>query len=456
MEVKMKARNSITAADKGWWLDSPTVLRVDMHGLYDANDDGMGDFRGVVEKLPFLCDAGFSGLRFQQVCNYGNDYQFAGLVHQSWFDTDNHYGTEEDFDAMIASCRACGMKLIVMAVPEYIGWDHPDYLAAAANPADPRRSWFLWKDDGTVVTCWERPGMNTSNADYVEMYIRYLNHWMDRGIAGFDVDDVVNWINLDANALKRLTNAVTCRGGFICPEASLLENETLQKGLFNAGSGRKRDKLYFEAEAILEGDAGHIRKGLTQRAELLKLGVFPYQEFGGKSHAFFKGCYGLEMFKLQAAFNAVIPDQLWVHACGLTFEDPVSSANKHTDPYNSEAHVNWPAIERQQANPASAWSHVKRMLQLRKRTPALGVGFIEEAKIGDDGAFAAVRTAHSSGQRALVVFNLCCKDKSVTVDLSGFGVKRLTNLANGQTLLPDGSRVKITLPLYGYAMFGID
>ena len=130
------------AKPKGWWTTHPTILTVTVAGCWDSNGDGIGDFEGIRRHLDELIDMGITGLRFQHVTRFDDDFEWFGLVAQDWFDVDPVYGTMADFERLMADCRARDFKIMVMAVPEYLGWRHPDYLAAkearAAGRDDPR------------------------------------------------------------------------------------------------------------------------------------------------------------------------------------------------------------------------------------------------------------------------------------------------------------------------------
>ena len=118
------------AKPKGWWTTHPTILTVTVAGCWDSNGDGIGDFEGIRRHLDDLVGMGITGLRFQQVTRFDDDFEWYGLVAQDWFDADPVYGTMADFDRLMADCRARDFTTMVMAVPEYLGWRHPDYVAA--------------------------------------------------------------------------------------------------------------------------------------------------------------------------------------------------------------------------------------------------------------------------------------------------------------------------------------
>ncbi len=112
---------------KGWWTTHPTILSVTVAGSWDSNGDGIGDFEGIRQNLDDLQAMGMTGLRLHQVTRFGDDYEFNGLVSQDWFDTDPLFGTMDDFNRLMAECHKRDIPIIVMAVPEYLGWHHPIY-----------------------------------------------------------------------------------------------------------------------------------------------------------------------------------------------------------------------------------------------------------------------------------------------------------------------------------------
>ena len=297
-----------------------------MAGCWDSNGDWIGDFEGIRRHLDELIDVGITGLRFQQVTRFDDDFEWYGLVAQDWFDVDPVYGTMADFDRLMADCRARDFAVMVMAVPEYLGWRHPDYVAArdarAAGSDDPRIAWFGWEDDGSVETTWTRPGPDLANRSYVAAYLKHVAFRMDKGITGWDVDAPTTWRNLNLGALRAITGLIKERGGFVTSENLALEHDLIRQGGFNAGTGMQRTGLYHELAAMLDGDAEHVRRGLARRRQLIELGMFPFQQFGDDVYERYSGRnlpWKLQMFRLQVAFNAALPDQVWAFANAIAF-----------------------------------------------------------------------------------------------------------------------------------------
>jgi len=447
----------------GWWTTHPTLLSASVHGVFDGNGDGLGDFEGIRQKLDFFLGVGISGYRLQHVGCYGDDYQWSGLVQQDWYGVDPRYGTMDDFDRLMRECRDKDVKIIMMAVPEYLGWHHPDYLAAAEargrGIGDPRVDWFEWNDDGTVLTCWDRPAPNVANPSYLEAFLGHVGFWMDKGIAGWDTDAVGTWHHLDLPTLRRYTGYVIDRGGFVTAENMVLLDEVTRSGGFNAGTGFLRHEFYNELKAITGHRADHIREALKVRQELIGLGMFPYQQFGDQSHGVLtRGWFSHvhEMFKLQVAFNAVLPDQVWILASALTF----SGSSRRADPNGAipgPDTVDWDAIQKQESDAGSVFSHVRRMFRLRARHKELAIGHIEETPTDHpQDVFAAIRTSEDLERSALVVFNFSESYRDIVVTLDGRSLTSLWNYLSGERTVPVNGSVRLHLYPYGYKFLRLD
>ena len=445
----------------GWWTTHPTILTVTVAGCWDSNGDGIGDFEGIRRHLDDLIAMGISGLRFQHVTRFDDDFEWFGLVSQDWFDVDPVYGTMADFERLVADCRAKDFALMVMAVPEYLGWQHPDYVAAKrarrAGVDDPRVGWFGWEDDGSVALTWSRPGPDLANPSYVEAYLKHVAFWMDKGIAGWDVDAPNTWRNLNVGALRAITGAIKERGGFVTSENWALDHDLIRQGRFNAGTGVQRTQLYNELAAMLEGDADHIRRGMARRRQLIEFGIFPFQQFGDEMYEQYSGKnhpWKVQMFRLQVAFNAALPDQVWAFANSIAFP------TKPLAPLRSLECVCWgqldlPEIARQEADPDSPYRFFKRMMALRAREKALAIGDLHElATDTRRTVFAALRTSADGTQRAVTVFNFGVEPCTVQV-LLGRGITTVRNYLSGELVQVSGDALTVHLGRYGFKLFAV-
>jgi hypothetical protein len=449
------------AKPRGWWTTHPTIMTVTVAGCWDSNGDGIGDFEGIRRHLGDLAEMGISGLRFQHVTRFDDDFEWFGLVAQDWFDVDPVYGTMADFERLMAECRARDVAVMVMAVPEYLGWRHPDYVAArearAGGREDERIGWFGWEDDGSVSLTWNRPGPDLANPSYVEAYLEHVAFWMDRGISGWDVDAPTTWRNFNVDAVRAITGFIKARGGYVTSENLALENDIIRRGGFNAGTGLRRTQLYDELSAILDHDADYIRRGMDRHRRLIDHGMFPFQQFGDQvdeRYGIPNLPWKLQMFRLQVAFNAALPDQVWVFANAIAFP------NRPLQPLPSLNCVCWgqldlPEIARQEADPHSPYRFFKRMMALRAREKALGIGDMQELPTDSRrSVFAALRTSEDGTERAVTVFNFGVQPGRVRVEL-GAGIGRLCNYLSGQEVRVGDEPLTLDLDRFGFKLFRV-
>ena len=483
---------------KGWWTNHPTILNVTVAGSWDSNGDGIGDFEGIRQHLDDLVAMGVSGLRFQQITRFDDDFEWYGLVAQDWFDVDPLYGTMKDFERLMNGCQERDIAVMVMAVPEYLGWQHPDYLAASKARRDglndPRVDWFSWEDDGTVETTWDRPAPDFANPGYVEAYLEHLRFWMDKGVRGWDVDDLYSWKNLNVEALREITKCVIERDGFICSEHSTLEDDTTLRGGFNAGTGLHRSGFYREVDAIMEGNANYIRQGLARRKQLIQYGMFPFQQFGDDIYERYSSKnkrFKRQQFRLQVAFNAALPDQVWALANTIAF--PTKALTPLPTPLGVVCwgQLDHSEIARQKNNPESPFSFFQKMFRLRANEPALGIGDLEELptqlqewlvaspessvyRLSTDTAlskepnndigqhqqsiwqttFAGLRTSEDGSQKAVTVFHFSADPCRIEVAV-GNQIKTLRNFLSGEVISAKEGVVTVELGRYGFKLLEV-
>lgn len=447
------------AKPSGWWSTHPTLLSLNVSRAWDSNGNGCGDFEGIRQHLDYFIEMGISGLLFKQITRFDDDFEWAGLVAQDWFEVDPLYGTMDDFDRLTEDCKKRDFKLLMMAVPEYLGWHHPDYVAARKaheeGREDPRVSWFQWEDDGTVATTWNHPGPNFANPTYMEAYLEHIGFWMDRGISGWDVDSIASWRNLNVEAVRMLTDYVKARSGFITSENMALEHDIIRHGGFNGGTGFRRTQLYNETKAILEHNPDYIRKGLITRQALINYNMFPYQQLGDPRQKPFPLINKLPAWRLQVAFNAALPDQVWVSANDLTYATkPIKPPPIVDDPRSEK--IDWVEIDRQEGDPDSPYEFFKRIFSLRSREKALAIGEIKELPTDSrNTVFAALRTSEDGKETAVTVFNFDERPKRVRAFL-GDRAKILTNYLSGQTVRTNGNgELELQLGNYGFKFLSV-
>ena len=117
-----------------WWKEA-VAYQIYPRSFADSNGDGVGDLRGIREKLPYLKELGVNLLWLSPVYDSPNDDN--GYDIRDYRKIMAEFGTMEDFDALLAEAHANGMKLIMDLVVNHTSDEHPWFQRF---PARPRRS----------------------------------------------------------------------------------------------------------------------------------------------------------------------------------------------------------------------------------------------------------------------------------------------------------------------------
>ena len=196
-----------------WWRDG-VLYQVYPRSFADANGDGHGDLRGVLEHLEHLAWLGVDGIWLNPItvspdADWGYDVADYTAV-------DPDFGTMEDLDALVAAAGERGIRVLLDLVPNHTSDRHPWFVDARSSRSAVRRDWYVWaegREGGAPPNNWrssfggpawtwdeateqyylhnflpEQPDLNWWNDDVRDEFDRILRFWFDRGIAGFRID----------------------------------------------------------------------------------------------------------------------------------------------------------------------------------------------------------------------------------------------------------------------------
>ncbi|MET8079648.1 alpha-amylase family glycosyl hydrolase [Streptomyces sp. NPDC005303] len=205
----------LSSNDPNWWRQA-VVYQVYPRSFADADGDGLGDLRGVTERLTHLAALGADALWLSPF--YPSELADGGYDVADYRDVDPRLGTLDDFDAMVAEAHRLGLKVIVDLVPNHTSHQHVWFQEAlAAGPGSAARERYVFRDgrgahgelppsDWQSVfggSAWrrvadgqwylhlfapEQPDLNWSHEEVREDFRTTLRFWSDRGVDGFRVD----------------------------------------------------------------------------------------------------------------------------------------------------------------------------------------------------------------------------------------------------------------------------
>jgi oligo-1,6-glucosidase len=204
--------------EKKWWKEG-VVYQIYPRSFKDSNGDGIGDLRGIIEKLDYIKELGADIIwlcPIYQSPNCDNGYDISDYRKIM-----KEFGTEEDFEELLHEMHKRGLKLIMDLVVNHTSDEHEWFVASKSSRENPYRDYYIWRDgkDGNPPNNWgsffsgsawkydeatnqyylhlfaeKQPDLNWENKKVREEIYDMMRFWLDKGIDGFRMD-VINLIS---------------------------------------------------------------------------------------------------------------------------------------------------------------------------------------------------------------------------------------------------------------------
>src|SRR5262249_55225564 len=202
-------------AGRTWWRDG-VLYQIYPRSYMDANGDGIGDLRGVIDRLDHLAWLGVEGIWLDPITVSPNkDW---GYDVADYCDVDPALGTLADADELLGQAAERGIRVILDLVPNQSSDQHPWFVDSKSSRTSRHRDWYVWADpkpDGSVPNNWlmafdprvpawtfdeasgqyylnqflsTQPDLNWWNQEVRDAFDDILRFWFDRGVAGFRID----------------------------------------------------------------------------------------------------------------------------------------------------------------------------------------------------------------------------------------------------------------------------
>lgn len=208
------------AAGNEWWRTA-VIYQIYPRSFADASGDGVGDLRGVTDRLARLETLGVDAIWLSPF--YTSPQRDGGYDVADFMDVDPLFGDLADFDAMVSEAKSRGLRVIVDIVPNHTSSEHAWFQAALAAESDaairdryifrdgkrvdgsePPNNWVsvfggpawtrVFHEDGTPGQWYlhlfdsSQPDLNWFNQEVLDGFDAVLRFWLDRGVDGFRVD----------------------------------------------------------------------------------------------------------------------------------------------------------------------------------------------------------------------------------------------------------------------------
>jgi alpha-glucosidase len=200
--------------DQPWWQQA-VIYQVYVRSFADSDGDGVGDLRGVTERLDYLDWLGIDAVWLSPI-TVSPDKDW-GYDVADYRDVQPVFGSLADFDELVARAGERGMRIVVDLVPNHTSDRHPWFVEARRSRTAPHRDWYIWADpraDGSPPNNWrstfgkgsawrlspetgqlylhsflpEQVDLNWWSTAVRDEFDDIMRFWLDRGVAGFRLD----------------------------------------------------------------------------------------------------------------------------------------------------------------------------------------------------------------------------------------------------------------------------
>ncbi len=224
------------APDQLWYKDA-VIYQLHIKAFYDANNDGIGDFAGLIQKLDYVQALGVTAVWILPF--YPSPLRDDGYDIADYNDVNPMYGKLDDFKTFVAEAHARGLRVITELVINHTSDQHPWFQRARlAPPSSPERDFYVWNDTDdrfsetriiftdTEKSNWawdpvakqyywhrffsHQPDLNFDNPAVMDEVLKAMYFWLDMGVDGLRLDAIPYLVERDGTNNENLpeTHAV--------------------------------------------------------------------------------------------------------------------------------------------------------------------------------------------------------------------------------------------------------
>jgi glycosidase len=423
-----------------WWRDA-VFYEIFVRSFYDTNDDGIGDFNGITQKLDYLEALGINAIWLMPI-HPSPSYHGYDVIN--YYAVNHEYGTMDDFKRLLDEAHKRNIHIIIDLVLNHTSSQHPWFVNANQSVDSEYRNYYVWSEDSQgsgwhqgnqgyyFGLFWEgMPDLNYTNPAVTADMLEITDFWLNNiGVDGFrvdaakhlieDGDQVENtpatheWFKGFYTAYKKQDPQAYTIGEIFGAGSSMVKsysgdqldhvfNFEMSSGFVNSTRGESNSGVvsaykfaladtpdFNFAIFLTNHDQSRVMYVLNGNIEKAKMASFLMLTSPGTPYIY----YGEEI-----GMSGVKPDEdirlpmQWSAEKNAGF----SSTTPWRTPGQDYAAVN---VELQDADNESLLNHYRALIALRKEHPALESSEVYLLETGNAGVFAVL---HVAGDEVILV-----------------------------------------------------
>jgi maltose alpha-D-glucosyltransferase/alpha-amylase len=213
------------------WFKDAIIYELHVKTFFDSNNDGIGDFPGLTQKLDYLQDLGVTCLWLLPF--FPSPLRDDGYDISDYLNVHPSYGTLDDFRTLLKAAHERGLQVMIELVINHTSDQHPWFQAARSAPPDStQRNFYVWSDtdqkyrDARIIFTdteksnwtwdpeakayyWHRffshqPDLNYDNPAVIEEVLKVMSFWLEMGVDGLRLDAIPYLMERDGTSCENL------------------------------------------------------------------------------------------------------------------------------------------------------------------------------------------------------------------------------------------------------------
>ena len=417
------------------------MYHITVRSFFDGNGDGLGDLKGIEQKLDYLKQLGITTISLSPI--YQSDFYY-NLYAGNLEKIDTKYGTFKEYRDLIQAVHRNKMKLYQEVDLQYVNAKHLWFTDSYKNTKSTYSSYIYYTDlkndkpiylTGIASSVNEKAvAVNLKNAKVKEYYNQVLKYWADPdkdgnyndGVDGFriiDVQDKIDDSGKTGGQLKDFYNPLFSNLKKVNPNILLVAETSNSKSfgldLYNKANADVVMSSKFR-ESILSFDKNKIRVAADSLFLKTTADKYPAVFIEDVNTTRLTSLPGMNAGKLKiaAALNFLLggmPCIYYGQELGMKGEAPATGTN--VDKILETLDVS--SVEKEQKDANSLWNYYKQLIRMKKLQPAIALGTYKEVVISNNNVLSFTKTyidkETATFEQALIMINLSGENQAVSL-----------------------------------------